>query len=102
MKCGSCGADLYAGMQTCPRCGAFVSTSGAESRSSIIGPVLMVVAIAIALVAAIVAAGFHFIRTRIATNPVYREALAIACSSPELQGVLGQPIQEDWLPLGEV
>jgi YD repeat-containing protein len=62
----------------------------------------MVLAIGIVLVAAVVPAGFHLIRARIAAIPVYREALAIACSSAELQDVLGRPIQEDWLPLGEV
>lgn len=62
----------------------------------------MVVAIGIVLVAAVVAAGFYLIRTRVAINPVYREAFAIARSSPEIQSLLGEPIQEDWLPLGEI
>lgn len=62
----------------------------------------MVVAIGIVLVAAVMAAGFYFIRTRVAVNPVYRGAFAIALSSSEIQSLLGQPIQEDWLPLGEI
>ena len=102
MKCGSCGADLYTGMQACPRCGAFVDTSRGESQRSIIGPVLIAFVIAIVFIMAVAATAVRLIRAPIAATPVYREAIEIARSSPEVQNLLGEPIQEGWLAFGEV
>src|SRR5438552_9106033 len=102
MKCGSCGADLYTGMQACPRCGAFVDTSRGESQRSIIGPVLIAFVIAIVFIMAVAATAVRLIRAPIAATPVYREAIEIARSSPEVQNLLGEPIQEGWPAFGEV
>ena len=102
MKCASCGAALYQGMQACPRCGASVGTSNAESGPSLLKPVLILFSIVLVFAAAVMAAAVHLIRSRIVGNPVYPESLGIARSSSELQSLLGQPIQEGWMPFGVI
>jgi YD repeat-containing protein len=42
------------------------------------------------------------VRAHLASNPVYQESLVIARSSPEMQELLGQPIQEGLWAFGEI
>ncbi len=102
MKCSSCGAALYGGTQSCPLCGLPVPISGGQPGLSIISVLLLVIAGALVLVAALATAVLLPLRARLAANPVYKDALAIARSSQEIQHLLGQPIQEGWWAFGEI
>src|SRR5260370_38169796 len=102
MKCFSWGASLYGRTHSCPLCGLPVPISGGQPGLSIISGLLLVIAGALVLVAALATAVLLPLRARLAANPVYKDALAIARSSQEIQHLLGQPIQEGWWAFGEI
>jgi YD repeat-containing protein len=102
MKCLSCGADLITGTQACPRCGLQVATRGSESRPSLFAPVLIVIACVMLFGFAFIGGAFLILRSQLTTNAFYQETLGIARNSPMLQGLIGQPMQDGWMAMGEV
>jgi YD repeat-containing protein len=56
----------------------------------------------ISLCVVLVCVAYFLLRAEFRVNPVYRESLAVARSSPEVQSLLGSSIQEGWAAFVEV
>jgi YD repeat-containing protein len=100
MRCPACGTELSVGTQACPHCGLVVRTSGTKFKSGVLAPLLIAFGSIVILGVMSAAAILLAFRARFRANPFYQESLAIARSSPDLQSVLGQPIEEDWFTFG--
>lgn len=96
MKCSSCGAELQPGTQACPFCGVLAESAPARPDSPIFKGILITLTGAIAFGVLVVGAGFFLLRAQFRANPVYQESLAKARSSPSVQTLIGQPIEEGW------
>jgi YD repeat-containing protein len=79
-----------------------VPTSGTQSNAGIFLVLLIVFAVVVLLPVAGVTALFFMYRAEFRANPFYQESLALARSSPDLQSLLGHPIQEGWFTFGTV
>jgi len=58
--------------------------------------ILLILAGAVVLCVVLAGSAFLLLRGRFRSNPVYQESLEMARSAPEIQRLLGQPIQEGW------
>lgn len=102
MKCGSCGAEIHPGTQACPFCGLLVQGQSRQPESSIFSTILIAVGGAVVLCVALAGIAFIIFRTQFRASPAYQESLRMARASPEIQALLGQPIQEGWAIFAEM
>ena len=72
-----------------------------RSGPSILRVLLYVIASFLALVVTVLFGGFFVLRGNLVGNAAYKDALAIATSSAQLQELLGEPIRDGWTAFGE-
>lgn len=96
MDCQSCGAPLLADARACPACGTYVQAPPSPTGSSVLAYVLAALAAVVLVVMGLALGGLWLLRAQFRSSPPYQESLLIARSSPKIQSLLGQPIQEDW------
>src|ERR1700691_5753126 len=103
--CPKCGSPLPADASTCLTCGYAVGNNVSSRDSSInwsaVAARILWSASVLAIVVVVLAFGiFVLVETRLTDTQAYKDAIAIAKSSPEVQSALGNDIKTEWPALG--
>ena len=103
--CPKCGSPLPADASACLTCGYAVGNNVSSRDSSInwsgVAARMLWIASVLAIAFVVLAFGiFVLVETRLTDTQAYKDAIAIAKSSPEVQSTLGNDIKTEWPALG--